>query len=775
VSRGALQYRSPPPELSALVAAPLPPVVRVAPGGRHVALLHPDPAPPLARLVRPWLGLAGMRVDVGLGTHRRPRAALGLEIVSVADGARRAIGLPAGSRVATPRWSPDGERLAFLREGDAGMELWVAEASSAEARRLCAAPVNDLLCEARWEAGGDALLAPLVPAGRGSPPPPPVPPTAPIVEESCARESPIWTIQDLLRSAHDEALFEHYVRSELVRVALDGSHAGRAEADLHAGFALSPDGEHLLTAVLEPPWSHVVAVSRFGRRFDVRSGTGAPHTVLRRALAEAVPIEGVPEGPRGVDWQPLEPAVLTFVEALDGGDPRRDVPARDRLLRLEAPFDGAPATVLRTAERLVSIDWTERRGELLATEYDRERRWLVTEQHVLEPAPRRVRRIFDRSSQDVFADPGTPLRRVLPDGRRAVEVRDDCLHLVGAGAGPDGERPFLDRMRLADGGVERLLESPPDRHERVLARHGSDAGWITVGQSPSEPPDLWLRLAEGAPRRLTRTPDPHPELSGAKRRLLRYEREDGVPLSAMLHLPAVAGRRDAAPLLLWAYPLEFNDADTAGQVRAAPSAFRQVTGLSPLAFLARGYAVLTETAMPVVGPPETANDRFVEQVVANAEAALSAVAAAGGVDTTRVAVAGRSYGAFMTAHLLAHTRLFRCGVAISGAYNRSLTPFGFQRERRSLWQAPETYVRMSPFFAADRIEAPLLLLHGAVDENAGSQTFQSRRLYEALRGLGRRARLVLLPGEGHATVARESVAHALAEISDWLDAHLQED
>ena len=427
------------------------------------------------------------------------------------------------------------------------------------------------------------------------------------------------------------------------------------------------------------------------------------------------------------------------------------------------------------------------------TEHDRDRRWLTT--WVLDLSdPDASRVIFDHSADDSYADPGSPLTALRPDGTRTVLQDGQTVYLRGDGGSPEGDRPFLDALDLSSGGTTRLFRSPADAYEQVLGFvQGRRDRVLIWHESPSEPPNLAVtelaapavtELAEpavtglaglpaaagGQLRPLTSWPDPHPQLAGLSKRLVTYERGDGVPLTGMFYLPPDydQARDGRLPLVVWAYPLDYGDAATAGQVRGSTQRFTRLQPGQPMWFLLRGYAVLNSATMPVIGDPDTMNDTFVEQITMSAAAHIAALDELGFIDPQRVAVGGHSYGGFMTANLLAHTDLFAAGIARSGAYNRSLTPFGFQAERRSFWEVPEVYDRMSPFRYADQITTPLLLIHGALDGNSGTFPIQSERLFQAVQGNGGTARLVILPFESHGYVARESVLHVLAEEFAWL-------
>ncbi len=522
----------------------------------------------------------------------------------------------------------------------------------------------------------------------------------------------------------------------------------------------------MLVARLKRPFSRLVPSDDFPKDVEVWARDG---TLVRRLAdlpsGETVPINGVVPGPRASRWHGAAPATLVWVEPLDGGDPKRDVPHRDRLLALEAPFSSEPRELMRTAYRFQNVAWTDR-GIALVTETDRQTRrtrtWVLDD----TAAPRLL---WDRNVNDRYRDPGQPVLRPRPS--RTIVQHGDNIYLAGDGASPEGDRPFLDRLNLATFATERLFRTDGASYEPVVAVLTDDGRRVlTRRETRTDPPNYLVRdLASGSSFPLTRYPDPAPALQGLDKRLITYQRRDGVTLSATLYLPPGHKPGERLPLLMWAYPREFGDPDTAGQVSGSPHRFTLVTGPSHLALLTQGYAVLDDPRMPIIGPGETANDTYVEQLVASAEAAVDAVVALGVADRDRIGIGGHSYGAFMTANLLAHSDLFRAGIARSGAYNRTLTPFGFQNERRTFWEVPHVYGRMSPFFHAHQIDEPLLLIHGMADDNSGTFPIQSERLYLALKGLGKTARYVQLPYEAHGYVARESVLHTVAEMLAWMD------
>lgn len=768
-------YRAPSADVVEIVDAPPTPRVSVAPDGSRMGLFTYETLPGIDMVTRPFERLAGLRIDAERHGRRRTRWVREVSIVTLADGTKTPVDLPAGARITRPAWSPDGKHLAFTLDGAEGLELWVADASTGKARRLGSVRLNDVLGSAfTWMPGSGALLVREVPPDHPPPPQRPSVPAGPVLEDTSGKAATNRTYQDLLQDAADEVMFEHFATSRLAFVDLEGNARPLGEPGLVYWADPSPDGKYVLTERLRRPFSYTVPYYRFARVIEVLD---AKAKVVRRVadqeVADEVPIQGVRTGPRSVQWQPHQPASLVWTEALDGGDPRKEVDHRDRLMSHAAPFADTPEERLRVQHRLTGVEWTELPGQALVTEYDRDRRWVTTRLHGLDAPGDEPKVLFDRSSRDVYADPGDPVTKVLPDGTEVAIVDDGHLFLAGDGASPEGDRPFLDRYELASGKTERLLQSEGEQHAMFIdfVGGGHDA-FVVRREAADKPPNFFVQGVDGE-RSLTELPDPHPQLTGIRKQILSYTRRDGVPLSGTLYLPPDYEEGQRLPLLIWAYPLEYNDGDTAGQVRAAPRTFTRLSGTSPLMFLTQGYAVLGNAAMPVVGDPETMNDTFIDQVVWSAEAAIDAAVEAGVADRDRVGVAGHSYGAFMTANLLAHSDLFRAGIARSGAYNRSLTPFGFQSERRTLWEATDTYVEVSPLFAADRIDEPLLLVHGLVDNNSGTYPDQSKRLFRAMQGTGGTARLVMLPGESHGYTARESVLHVLAESFEWLDRHVK--
>jgi dipeptidyl aminopeptidase/acylaminoacyl peptidase len=771
-------YRLPPREVVDILDAPPTPAVLVSPRNDAMLLVEYQPHPSIEFLAQPFLRLGGLRINPALNCRQRLTRYTRLSVHWIRQGRTVQVELPPDARVEMPHWSYDGKRLAFTRDLSDGVEVWVADAATGEAKAVPGLRVSDVLTSPlRWMRDSAHLLVHLVPPGRGRAPEPPTVPSGPIVEETSGKFSKMWTFQDLLKTPHDEDLFEHFATARLAvvnpetgEVTTIGSPAVIADA------RFSPDERYVLVTRLKRPFSYSVPYYYFARTVEVWDANADPiATVADLPISDEIPPQGVPTGPRSVQWQPLHPARLLYVEALDGGDPLKKVPHRDRLMGLSSPFAGAPVEVTKIQHRFSGFDWTARRDEIWLTEYDRDRRWRTTSSLSLTNPENTRRVLFDLSANDAYNDPGRPVYETRPNGERVLVQDGEWVYLSARGASETGERPALDRLSLETLDRQRLFRSPENAYEQFISFVGDDRHTlITRYESQTEPPNYFIvDLRKERRVALTDFRDPAPQLTGLKKELIRYRRADGVALSGTLYLPPGHQAGDRLPLIIWAYPLEYSDPGTAGQVRGSSHTFTFFRGASPLFFLTQGYAVLLDATMPVVGDPETMNDTYVEQIVGAAEAAVDKLDAMGVIDRGRVCVSGHSYGAFMTANLLAHSDLFAAGIARSGAYNRSLTPFGFQSERRSFWEAPDVYMKVSPFTHADKIKRPLLLIHGEADNNSGTHTVQSERLYQAVKGNGGTARLVLLPHESHGYVARESVLHALTEMFEWADRYVK--
>jgi len=746
-------------------------------------LLERNALPDIREVGRRMLPLAGVRIDP---RQSSPFAAvyyhtmrLRTTIPGPDQPAPITVALPAGSKIAEVQWSHDSRHLFCLLQTDTGQQLWRLAADAPEQLQLCTDRINTVLMKPRWAPDGQQILCLLNRPDRGAEPKPPAVPKGPNVQESSGKTSPVRTYQDLLHNPYDEALWAYYTETQITLVRPDGSLHPIGSPGWIVDAELSPDGWYLLVETLEAPFSYLLPQWGFPRRFEVWDFEGkVVRTLAKVPMAENIPIGGVRTTPREVQWMASRNASLLWVEALDGGDPRVEAPYRDRLMMLEAPFEGDALEVRKLVQRFMGVQYFSDAKRLVTSEYDRDRRWVRALLHDLDQEPGTEQVLEDRSIRDRYGDPGDLVTTLDPMGGRVVLQEGDALFRIGLGASEEGDLPFVDRYTIGTRRTDRLWRCTAGGYERPvevwIAGDGRKPSLLTAFENRTSPPNMRLRdLDTNTIQELTNFPDPTPQIRGIKKQLLRYERSDGVFLSGTLYLPADYQEGTRLPLLIWAYPQEFNDAATAAQVAGNEDRFTRMTGSTHLALVTQGYAVLDGATMPVIGDAETMNDTFLDQVVASAQAAIDAVVELGVADRNRVAVGGHSYGAFMTANLLAHCDLFRAGIARSGAYNRTLTPFGFQSERRPLWQAKPVYVNISPFFFAEQIQEPLLLIHGEEDNNSGTFPMQSERMFQAIQGNGGTVRLCMLPKESHGYRARQSVLQVQAEMLNWLDRYVK--
>ncbi len=785
-SRADDSWQLPPQEVIDIIDAKPEPSVSLSPDGDWMLMLDVDAMPDISDLARRRLHLAGMRIDPVANSRFQTTWYRGMSVRKTREDAQsrgQKVQLPDDARVAWTRWSHDSKKFAFGLVTDSGMELHVHSLESGETKKL-----HSNLCTVmqspQWLPDAEHLLCLVVPESRGQEPPTPKTPTGPAIQESSGNTSPTRTYQDLLKTPHDEDLFEHYATTEAVVVDLDGKVVSKfASAAMYTSVSPAPDGKHLLVEKLEKPFSYLLTYRSFPKQISVCGLDGSEiYRVADVPLEENIPIQGVRTGRRRAEWMSSRDATLLWGEALDGGDPNVEAEFRDAVFSLKAPFDGEPKPLVKTQHRWVGVDYFAAANRVAVTDYDRDRRWVRTKLHDLDNQDFTPLTLTDRSIRDRYGDPGSMVQVPDDSGHFVVFQKGDNVFRLGSGASPKGNLPFVDTQSLASLETKRLwrceegaLEAPVRVVDVSVDKSGDvSASVITNYEDPKSPPNYRLRdLGKDDVMPLTDFRDPTPQIRGIRKQLVKYERSDGVPLSATLYLPADYKEGTKLPLLVWAYPLEYNDPSTAGQVSGSDARFTRMRGITHLTFLTQGYAVMDAATMPIVGDPETMNDNFIEQIVDSAQAAIDKAVDMGVADRNRVGVGGHSYGAFMTANLMAHCDLFRAGIARSGAYNRTLTPFGFQSERRAYWEAPEIYQSISPFMHADKINEPLLLVHGARDNNSGTFPIQSERLFQAIKGNGGTVRLVMLPHESHGYRARQSVLQTQAEMIRWFDKYVK--
>ncbi|NEQ47395.1 MAG: S9 family peptidase [Leptolyngbya sp. SIOISBB] len=777
-------WQQPPEPIASMLDTPWYPGVIISPNHQWLVQLHRPPLTSLSELAQPRLQLAGLQINPALRAPARAYAFVGLTIQSIQTGEQTTIELPQSAGIRNLSWSPTGNLLAFTLDQPDGVELWLADMATGQTQQLTGPTLNNTYgAPCRWISDEAGLLCKMVPPELGEPPIASPVPTGPRIEQNLGRTAPVRTYTNLLESPADEALFEHYLTSVLVRVSLQGDRTVLTPSQLIASMAPSPDGQWILLRTLQRPFSYQVPARLFPKRISVLDHDGQEvYRVADLPLADDIPVtfDSVRTGRRTIGWRSDRPATLYWVEALDGGDASQEVAQRDAVFQLPAPFQREPQPLWKTTLRYNDILWGNDTLALGVEAWYDTRRVRVWQLNPAAPEQPPIL-LDDRDYQDRYNDPGQPVTTPGPYHRRVLMLAPDnqSLYLRGRGASPEGVYPFLDRWQLTTQEKTRLWQAADPYYESVTVLLNNQATQlITHRESTEETPNYWRQdLVTGQQTALTDFADPRPWYRDLIPQVIRYERADGVLLSATLYLPPGHEPITDGPLptLLWAYPQEFKSRDAASQVTTAENAFRRPYSYDPRFLLTQGYAVVMGPTMPIIGEGEVEpNDTYVQQLTQSAEAVVNYLIENGISRPDQLAIGGHSYGAFTAANLLAHTDLFQAGIANSGAYNRSLTPFGFQGEQRTFWEATDAYLDMSPFTHAANINEPLLLIHGANDENAGTYPIQSERLYGAMKGLGGTVRWVELPLEGHGYESREAVGHVLWEMERWLATYLKD-
>lgn len=776
-------YQRPPDAMAAIIEAPATPSVSISSKGDWMLLMESPGYPSLAEVAAPESRIAGVRINPATNGQSRGSYYTGLKLKQVNGGQEFEIkGLPQNARIGDISWSPDEKTVAFSNTVENGIELWVADLGARQARKLTDAVINDAYSGSpfEWMADSKTLLVKFIDPKRGNMPERNNVPAGPNIQQNIGKARPSRTYQDLLKNRYDEQLFDYYMQSQLKYVTLDGKQQEVGKAGIIKSFDISPDGQYLLVQTLQKPYSYLVPSYYFPYTVEVWNKDGKVVKELAKIpLAEDIPIafDAVAKGPRNYSWRPDEPASLYWAEAQDEGDANKEVAVRDHVYTLAAPFAATPTKLADTKYRYRGMQWADDFA-IVNERWWKSRQERSTLVNTSKPAKAPVV-LIERSYEDSYTDPGSPVYTKNKYGRNVLltDKKGQHIYMIGDGASPEGDRPFLSEFNLNTKKADILWRSEAPYFERpVDVIDLNSRKIITRRESENDPPNYFLRdLKKKQLTQLTKFPHPAPQLIGVQKEMLQYKRDDGVNLTAVLYLPKEYKKGDAPlPMLMWAYPREFKDANAAGQVKGSPYQFTGISSGSPLFWVTQGYAVLDRTDVPIVGEGDAQpNDTYVKQLVASAKAAIDKVAGMGVADRNRIAVGGHSYGAFMTGNLLAHSDLFAAGIARSGAYNRTLTPFGFQAEERTYWQAPEVYFNMSPFSFADKVNEPILLIHGEADNNSGTFPIQSERFYNALKGHGATTRLVFLPAESHGYRAKESVMHMLWEMDQWLDKYVK--
>jgi dipeptidyl aminopeptidase/acylaminoacyl peptidase len=788
----SLQYQKPPQAIVDLVDTRPTPNVEVSPrdstGAQWLLIESFSGLPTVADLAQPELRLAGLRFNPRTNGPSRGRYITSLMLQALPNGEAKPIsGMPPDAKIRFPAWSPDARHVSFANASDnptdPGLSLWIVDVISAQARRIPGVALNGIFGRpCAWSSDNTSLICKTVPKARGAAPNRSEVPTGPVIQENLGRVTPGPTYEDLLKNPEDEQIFDYYATSQIQVVRLDGTTKAVGEPGVIESASPSPDAHYLLVDERHHPYSYLLPFFTFPERLlAINLATGASKQLADKPLEDTVPNihDAVETGPREFDWRSDAPATVSWVEAADGGDPRKDAPIRDILFLLNAPFEASPRKLAEMPLRFRSLSWGNGHLALVQEERWKDRKRIILA--VAPDAPAAPVKLFEGSFEDRYHDPGEPFEIMNAAGLPVLQTTSDSrgIYFHAQGASPEGDRPFVSVMSAANGETKHLWQSA-DQFFEVPASvlDAATPAILLRRESPELPPNYYRKSVaknDSDIKQVSFFPSPYGNSPLPKKRVLKYKRADGVDLSANLYLPPGYKPADGPlPTLIEAYPTEYKTKSAAGQITGSPYQFPFLSWGSPIPFVTQGYAVLENATIPIIGEGQAEpNDTYVDQLVASAEAAIDEGVRLGVVDRHRVAVMGHSYGAFMTANLLAHSDLFKAGIARSGAYNRTLTPFGFQNEERTYWQAPEIYYKMSPFSYADKIKTPILLIHGEADNNNGTFPLQSERLFSAIKGQGGTVRFVLLPLESHGYAGRESVLHMFWEMNNWMTTYVK--
>lgn len=775
-------YKVPPKDIADMVLAKPTPNVSVDDKGEWMLFSETNSYPSVEELARPELRIAGLRINPGNYAPSRQVYTNNLYLKNISSGKEYKItGLPSPLYAGSISWSPNDKKIAFTHTTATRVDLYTIDIATKKATKINKSPLNSLLGSYQWYDDNTLLYRTILKPATAAPVKP-LMPKGPTMQENYGKASPRPTFQDMIKSPYDEQLFEFYTTSQLVKNT-NAVETKIGQPAIYTTINISPDKKYLLTRTVKKPFSYLVPVNGFTSIVAIRDINGKPV----KQLADLPSSETAPGGydnvqmvPRFFDWRDDMPASVTWCEPLDSGLYKKQMEYHDAIYQLDAPFTGKPEQLFRTKLRFRNVTWGDK-NVALVTEGLTGKQLVQIDRY--NPITGDLEKLISRNSTDGYANPGLPVTTTNQYGKSVLQLIDNgnkVLFNNGTGSSPKGDLPFLLSFDLHTKKADTLWRSAEGSFEAVVkVLDANKLTIVTKRETEKDMPNYWLKnlRLRIADRQLTHFTSPYPQLEGVSKEKIKYKRADGVDLTGDLYLPkGYDAKRDGPlPVFIWAYPAEYNSAADAAQIRGSEHKFTLLNWGSAVYFVTQGYAVLNNAEMPIVATDKEKkpNDNFIDQLKMNAEAAINKLAEMGVGDRNRVAVGGHSYGAFMTANLLAHTNLFKAGIARSGAYNRSLTPFGFQNEDRTYWQAPELYNEMSPFSHADKIKTPILLVHGEMDNNTGTYPIQSERMFNAIKGHGGTVKYLSLPYESHGYQGRENILHMLNEQYQWLEKYVK--
>lgn len=774
-------YQRPPKVIEEMALAPVTPTVDFNSDYSQMMQLHGFSYTPLSELAQPELRLAGARINPDTYSVSRRPGYNKIVIVNLKNHTEMTIqGLPEESIIWSAEWYPSDDRILIANKEKDGIYLYSASLADGKAHRLSNRRMNATLSNSVYWLNNTDFIFKAVPASNQGAPVKSQVPTGPVVQENLGKSVPARTYQDLLKNGHDEALFEYYFTSQLVKMTANGEQE-IGKPNIYSQISLSPDKSFMLTNTIEKPYSYTVPYRSFPTITQVMDLDGKLVKELAKTptVVTAMGYDTTSPYPRQFAWRADKAATIYWVEAQDGGNPRgKKLEYLDIVYQQDAPFTEEKQVVVKTEKRFGGIQWCDDNFALV-NESSRATRRRITSSFVPGSDAKPVV-IFDISTDDRYNDPGRPVTTKNEFNRQVLYTNKSHneLLMINTGASPEGDMPYLSRYDIAKKKNTILWRCQAPYYEYVYEmKDPAKLQFITSRESQTIPANFYLKdLKKKKETALTAFANPYPMMEGVTKEKIKYKRADGIDLTATVYLPAGYDKEKDGrlPVLMWAYPREYRNAKDAAQVRGSQYNFSIIKYGSPIFWVTRGYCVMENVEMPIVGSEDKEpNDTYIEQLVMDAEAAVKVITDMGVGDPERIGVGGHSYGAFMTGNLLTHTKLFKAGIARSGAYNRTLTPFGFQAETRTFWESPEVYNAMSPFMYANQLSGALLLVHGELDNNTGTFPIQSERFYQALKGHKATVRYVVLPLESHSYSAKENILHLLYEEDAWLEKYVK--
>lgn len=776
-----LGYKKPKSDIWNIVKAPRAPFIIINEQKTRMLKVYYNSMPSIKYISRPIVKLGGKRFNPKNRSRNRSYFYTKIVVQDLKSNGEKEINFGNNPILNYPYWSPNGDKLAVTIEKNNCTELWFVDANTARPVKIKNICMNTILGSGiQWLDNNRIIVRARtkqkkIAFDNNTP-------QGPRVEESTKKKSQNRTYKDLLKNENDSKMFNYYLDSQLKVVNLkNGSVKNIGKHGIFTRYSISPNKKLLIVDRIKRPFSYVVPYYYFAKNIELWNLKGkVVNTFAKLPVFDSIPIRGVPTGPRDIEWVPNKPATLFYSKALDKGDHKVKAKFRDQLVLAKISKNNKikEKVFFKTKNRFSGITWlNDGSGDALVYDYDRDKKW-VKGLIVNTDKENKSKVLWDYSINDSYNKPGKNVLETNEIGQEMLAVDkigpNRYIYTYGKGATSNGDYPYLKRWNLSDSSSKELFRAKKGSYERFIGFADENHNKIvTKYETKIDFPNYYVTdILNNVKKKLTNEKNPSEVFGKIKKEIIKYSRADGVKLSGILYYPINYKKGKRYPTVIKAYPRQYNSAKMAGQVRGSSNKYSMPYRSSHLYFVLRGYAVLDKAQMPVVGGPETMNDTFVEQLVDSSKATIDALVKKGITDKKRVGVIGHSYGAFMVANLLTHTDLYKAGIARSGAYNRSLTPFGFQNEVRTFWEAKNTYLKVSPFMNANKIKHPILLIHGAIDNNSGTHTIQSERYFSAIKGNGGTARMVLLPNEGHSYAALESVGHVLWEMFRWFDLYL---